>query len=107
MIQRQVWSNTFYVIRVRDDGFDYYEEYEVVPETIGQYTGLSDSGGYSIYEGDILKAHNGHVGHVIFWRGKFVKVCQCHSDSIQDIFSDNEIVIGNIHNNPRLIEGGE
>lgn len=104
LIKRQVRSSTFYVIQVRDNGFDFYDEYEVIPVTIGEYTGLRDKDGYNVFEGDVLKASNGHVGWVEFWHGAFVKVCSCHSGSIQDIFTDNEIVVGNIHDNYSLIK---
>lgn len=36
------------------DGLHEYEEIEVIPSTIGQYTGLTDKNGRKIFEGDIL-----------------------------------------------------
>lgn len=34
LIHRQIWAASFTIIRVSDDGFDHYEEYEVDPNTV-------------------------------------------------------------------------
>lgn len=88
----------------REYGFDYYH---IDKETVGQYTGLTDRNGKKIFEGDIIKNIAGHVycgsyTYTVVWRcGWF-----CGEGGVVDIqpeyFNCCE-VIGNIHDNPELL----
>ena len=96
------------------DQDDYEEAYSVCPETIGQYTGLTDKNGKNIFEGDIVtqpvretRKHSPCI--VEFKDGKF----QAHYISEKRFFdryydlNSYTKVIGNIHDNPELLKGGE
>ena len=85
---------------------------EVDPETVGQYTGLKDEHGEKIFEGDIVRVHDylvkrgdpchefeGVVGHQ---NASFMII----SDVVKHYrWIDYECeIIGNIHDNPELLE---
>jgi hypothetical protein len=80
--------------------------YEVIPETIGQYTGLCDRNGKKIFEGDIVNFSD-ILYYIIFVDGCF-RICRNHqfSYTLHNLHSSFE-VIGNIHDNPELLKGGD
>ena len=86
---------------------------EVIPETIGQYTGLTDKNGKKIFECDILEFNytgnsKGVEGKavVVFENGKFGVKWGWHKEFVAlDGFANTTLtVIGNIHDNPELLK---
>lgn len=80
----------------------------VDPETIGQYTGLTDKNDTKIFEGDIVKkVFNGNelTGKVGYLDGSFGVRLADGSGHLICLFTQCE-VIGNIHDNPELLKGG-
>lgn len=88
---------------------------EVIPETVGQYTGLTDESGKKIFEGDIVTGlfNFGLIINSIceFNDGSFgLKARQCGAEHFHPFTSMCNIsydVIGNIHDNPELLEVSE
>ena len=81
--------------------------YHVDPDTIGQFTSLYDKNGKEIYEGDILKAGDSGLLEVRFVRGVFAFLWNGNLDDEFPTGSPTHEwaeVIGNIHDNPELLE---
>ena len=85
----------------------------VFPETVGQYTGLTDKNGKKIFEGDIVRCISmTDMANmiVIFEDGEFRMVlCEKYKDYISGcgfyaIRCFDKEIIGNIHDNPELLE---
>lgn len=82
--------------------------YEVMPETVGQFTGRTDVNGAEIYEGD--KVLHGESERFVEYRWtNFVLTRIEKTGTILLSFSDKPRVIGNIHEESDInsIEGKE
>ena len=98
---------------------------EIDYKTISQFTGLTDKNGKKIFEGDILKTHYANarkcefVEVVVFHNGRFCAEGNIgsngrswanlwdgvhHIPQDKTVYMDSMEVIGNIHDNPELLE---
>ena len=103
------------------DKDDNNEVYVVCPETVGQYTGLTDKNGKKIFEGDIVNIiyTNDIIDNCLVVYGDYeignddwgLKFCTCgfvlkykDDSGFTGLTKESTLeVIGNIHDNPELL----
>lgn len=89
-----------------EDVGDYVEEQFVNPESIGEFTGLTDKNGVKIFEGDILHAAQGNF--VVRWSESICSFVAGEKERMRPCMNSGTMncceVIGNIFDNPELLE---
>ena len=99
--------------------FDYEEDHnlifkgivEVIPETVGQLTGLQDKNDGKIldwWKGDVLESPDGTKGYIAYSRWlcewSIIDKCKERILSVGAAYQYDWKKIGNIHENPELIK---
>ena len=110
IIATENWVSIFTVIDDIDENSSEVNEIEILPETVGQYTGLTDKNGTKIFEGDIVECVSDGEQAVISWLKysacfglSFDGWC-CGFDNYDDNLPSDFEVIGNIHDKPELLK---
>lgn len=82
---------------------------EVIPETVGEFTGLTDKNGRKIFEGDIVRlTFSGAVGKIICDINYSIHLnlfCRVVDKLLTDYHCEDIEVIGNVFDNSELLKG--
>lgn len=109
------WPDGCCTILESKDGCNYVWKRDIDPDTVGQFTGLNDRNGKEVYENDILRVYDRktYFNIIVSWSKEAVAFMVCYCDKNQSPLSwfsnllpnGYEIeVLGNIHDNPELLE---
>ena len=93
------WGRTFLLWGMTGDSPNMIE---VIPKTVGQYTGLTDKNGTKIFEGDRVLSEYGTVG-IVEWDNEECSFLVNIGGDYQMLTDSEYVVTSNIHDNPELL----
>ncbi len=106
IIETDNWVSIFTVTDDIDENYADVTEYEVIPETVGQYIYERDMNGINIFTDDIIEYRNERYKVGCVDRGK--RVIALRENGVFAFVPWERVeIIGNIHDNPELLKGGE
>ena len=94
------------IVDFEEDYFTTEFWYKVNPETVGQFTGMTDKNGTKIFEGDIYNMGDDNIRYVVVWRKCMFIGKQIGSNSYAglDYFESDIKKVGNIYDNKELLK---
>ena len=94
------------IVDFEEDYFTTEFWYKVDPETVGQFTGMTDKNGTKIFEGDIYNMGDDNIRYVVVCRKCMFIGKQIGSNSYAglDYFESDIKKVGNIYDNPELLK---
>lgn len=78
----------------------------VIPETVGQFTGLTDKNGVKIFEGDIIK-HKENLFEIKYSTEQARYLAVLTNGVFDPVAMQNCEVVGNVFDNSELLKGEE
>lgn len=93
------YSNTPYICYFEYGTFVTIKQVEVIPETVGEFTGMTDKNGKKIFDGDIVNYEDCSAGD--YYRETIREIVEM-DDSIYNGTMDCEVV-GNKFDNPESL----